>query len=334
MCTLCKKNVWTVANFLKLIDNEVLSKKDWSVHKMQAEQVKRENLQETNEVGNRARLLVKCPDKPGIVSVLSTFLLKYNANIIESSQYSSDPENGTFFIRLEYHCDQLPLKAKEMEQDFVEIADTYDMTYQFYYVNKRQRSAIFVSKELHCLLELLWEWQNGDLPTDIAVVISNHEEARAIVESYGIPFHYLPANKDIREEVEAQQIQLMEDYHVDVLILARYMQILTPNFVNHFTNRIINIHHSFLPAFIGANPYDRAFKRGVKLIGATSHYVTNDLDEGPIIEQDVERVDHRDDVATLKKIGRKIERRVLSKAVKWHLENRIIVEGNKTIVFH
>ncbi|QCR32665.1 formyltetrahydrofolate deformylase [Lysinibacillus sp. SGAir0095] len=301
---------------------------------MQAEQVKPESRQHGSRAENRARLLVKCPDKPGIVSVLSSFLLKYNANIIESNQYSNDPENGTFFIRLEYYCENLSIKAKEMEQEFIEIADHYEMTYHFHYLNNRQRSAIYVSKELHCLLELLWEWQNGDLETDIAVVISNHEEARSIVESYGIPFHYLPANKDIRREVEAKQIELMKEYNIDLLILARYMQILTPEFVNHFENRIINIHHSFLPAFIGANPYDRAYKRGVKLIGATSHYVTNDLDEGPIIEQDVERVDHRDDVQTLKKIGRKIERRVLSKAVKWHLENRIIVEGNKTIVFH
>ncbi|PYF07313.1 formyltetrahydrofolate deformylase [Ureibacillus chungkukjangi] len=301
---------------------------------MQVEQVKRENKQLGSRAENRARLLVKCPDKPGIVSVLSSFLWKHKANIIESSQYSSDPENGTFFIRIEYTCDKLLSKVQEMEQEFKQIADNYEMTYHFHYLSNRQRSAIYVSKELHCLLELLWEWQNGDLETDIAVVISNHEDARQIVESYGISFHYLPANKDIRKEVEAKQISLMEEYNVDLLILARYMQILTPEFVNHFENRIINIHHSFLPAFIGANPYDRAYKRGVKLIGATSHYVTNDLDEGPIIEQDVERVDHRDDVATLKKIGRKIERRVLAKAVKWHLENRIIVEGNKTIVFH
>lgn len=283
---------------------------------------------------NRARLLVKCPDKPGIVSVLSTFLFKYEANILESSQYSSDPENGTFFIRIEYNCENLPQKSLAMEKEFQDIADEFNMEFKFHYRNERQRTAIYVSKELHCLLELLWEWQNGDLDTDIAVVISNHEDARDIVESYGIPFYYLPANKDIRKEVEAQQIRLMEEYDVDLLILARYMQILTPEFVNHFDNRIINIHHSFLPAFIGANPYERAHKRGVKLIGATSHYVTNDLDEGPIIEQDVERVDHRDDAATLKKIGRQIERRVLAKAVKWHLENRIIVENNKTIVFH
>lgn len=301
---------------------------------MQVEQVKNVTKQQDLQYRNRARLLVKCPDKPGIVSVLSTFLYKHNANIIESSQYSSDPENGKFFIRLEYHCEHLYDKAQQMEKEFEQIARDYEMTYNFYYRNQRQRTAIYVSKELHCLLELLWEWQNGDLDTDIAVIISNHEEARSIAESYGIPFHFLPANKDIRKEVEAQQIQLMKEYKVDLLILARYMQILTPDFVDHFENRIINIHHSFLPAFIGANPYDRAHKRGVKLIGATSHYVTNDLDEGPIIEQDVERVDHRDDVATLKKIGRQIERRVLTKAVKWHLENRIIVEGNKTIIFH
>lgn len=299
---------------------------------MQGEQGKK--IENSDDLANKARLLVKCPDKPGIVSVLSTFLFKYQANIIESSQYSSDPEEGTFFIRIEFYSENLQQKSPLMEQEFIQIANEYEMNYQFYYLNRRQRSAIFVSKELHCLLELLWEWQNGDLETDIVAVISNHEDARPIVESYGIPFHYLPANKDIRLEVEAKQITLMEQYQVDLLILARYMQILTPDFVNYFENRIINIHHSFLPAFIGANPYDRAYKRGVKLIGATSHYVTNDLDEGPIIEQDVERVDHRDDVDTLKKIGRKIERRVLTKAVKWHLQNRIIVVNNKTIVFH
>lgn len=290
--------------------------------------------QQNKRLENQGRLLVKCPDKPGIVSVLSTFLHNHDSNIIESSQYSSDPENGIFFIRIEFHCENLLEKSSQIEKDFEGIAATHSMDYHFAYGNERKRSAIFVSKEPHCLMELLWEWQNGDLDTDIVVVISNHEGARHMVESLGIPFHYIPANKDIRKQVEAEQIRLMEAYNVDLLILARYMQILTPDFVSHFENRIINIHHSFLPAFIGAGPYERAFARGVKLIGATSHYVTNDLDEGPIIEQDVERVDHRDDVIDLKKIGRQIERRVLAKAVKWHLENRIIVEGNKTIVFH
>lgn len=297
-------------------------------------QIKTKSQQQKKQLENRGRLLVKCPDKPGIVSLLSTFLLAHDSNIIESSQYSSDPENGTFFIRIEYHCENLLEKSAQMEKDFEEIAASHAMDYKFSYRNERVRSAIFVSKEPHCLMELLWEWQNGDLDTDIVVVISNHEDARPMVEALAIPFHYIPANKDIRKQVEAEQIRLMEEYEVDLLILARYMQILTPDFVSHFENRIINIHHSFLPAFIGAGPYERAYERGVKLIGATSHYVTNNLDEGPIIEQDVERVDHRDDVIDLKKIGRQIERRVLAKAVKWHLEDRIIVEGNKTIVFH
>lgn len=283
---------------------------------------------------NRGRLLVKCPDQPGIVAVLSKFLFEHNSNIIESSQYSSDPENGTFFIRIEFHSEDLVRRSEQLEIDFKAIAEHYSMEYNFAYSSERKRSAIYVSKEPYCLMELLWEWQNGDLETDIAVVISNHEDARDMVEALGIPYHYIPANKDIRQQVEAEQIRLMEKYDIDLLILARYMQILTPNFVDHFPNQIINIHHSFLPAFIGARPYERAFGRGVKIIGATSHYVTNDLDEGPIIEQDIERVDHRDDIVALKKIGRQIERRVLARAVKWHLEDRIIVEDNKTIVFH
>lgn len=302
---------------------------------MQIDTQVRGSMQQRNtDLDNRGRLLVKCADKPGIVSVLSTFLHTHHSNIIESSQYSSNPENGTFFIRIAYHCDGLREKASQMEKDFEQIATVHNMEYSFHYLHERTRSAIFVSKEPHCLMELLWEWQNGDLETDIVVVISNHEDARPFVEALGIPYYYIPANKDIRKQVEAEQIRLMEEYNVDLLILARYMQILTPAFVDHFENRIINIHHSFLPAFIGAGPYERAYERGVKLIGATSHYVTNNLDEGPIIEQDVERVDHRDNVVELKKIGRTIERRVLAKAVKWHLENRIIVEGNKTIVFH
>lgn len=283
---------------------------------------------------NRGRLVVKCPDRPGIVASISKFLFDHDSNIIESSQYSSDPEGGKFFIRVEFHCGGLMEKRKQMEEDFKALATRFSMDYRFTYGNERKRTAIFVSNEPYCLMELLWEWQNGELETDIVVVISNHEKARAIVESLGIPFYYIPANKDIRKQVEESQMRLMEKYKVDLLILARYMQILTPSFVKQFPDQIINIHHSFLPAFIGARPYERAHNRGVKLIGATSHYVTNDLDEGPIIEQDIERVDHRDHVDKLKKIGRLVERRVLARAVKWHLEDRIIVQDNKTIVFH
>lgn len=286
------------------------------------------------EKENIGRLLVKCPNKRGIVAALSKFLFDHGADIIESSQYSSDDESNMFYIRFEYYCEDLLAKRERMENDFNKLAEEFLMDYDFTYKKNRKRSAIFVSKEIHCLLELLWEWQSGDLDTDIPLVISNHETAREIVEPLGIPYYYIPANKDIRKEVEAKQIELMEKYDIDVLILARYMQILTPDFVKRFPNKIINIHHSFLPAFIGARPYERAYERGVKLIGATSHYVTNDLDEGPIIEQDIERVDHRDNIPTLKKIGQQVERRVLARAVKWHLQDRIIVKDNKTIVFH
>lgn len=286
------------------------------------------------EKENIGRLLVKCPNKRGIVAALSKFLFDHGADIIESSQYSSDDESNMFYIRFEYYCEDLLEKREQMENDFNKLAEEFLMDYDFTYKKNRKRSAIFVSKEIHCLLELLWEWQSGDLDTDIPLVISNHETAREIVEPLGIPYYYIPANKEIRKEVEAKQIELMEKYDIDVLILARYMQILTPDFVKRFPNKIINIHHSFLPAFIGARPYERAYERGVKLIGATSHYVTNDLDEGPIIEQDIERVDHRDNIPTLKKIGQQVERRVLARAVKWHLQDRIIVKDNKTIVFH
>lgn len=279
------------------------------------------------------RLLVKCPDKPGIVAALSAFLYEHGADIMESTQFSSDDEPRMFYIRFEYFLEGLLDLRGQMESDFAALAAEFDMEVTFTYNEKPKRGAIFVSKEIHCLLELLWEWQSGDLDMDIPLVISNHEDAREVVEPLGIPFYYIPANKDIRAEVEAKQIALMKEYDIDVLILARYMQILTPNFVEQFPNQIINIHHSFLPAFIGAHPYERAYERGVKLIGATSHYVTNELDEGPIIDQDIERVDHRNNVASLKKIGQQVERRVLARAVKWHLQDRIIVMDNKTIVF-
>lgn len=289
---------------------------------------------QTHINSNLGRLLVKCPDGPGIVAAISKFLFDHNANITESSQYSSDPEGGEFFIRQEFICENLLEKRGAMEKNFEKLAADFSMDYQFTYGDEKKRTAIFVSNEPYCLMELLWEWQNGDLDTEIVVVISNHETSRDIVESLGIPFYYIPANKDIRKQVEEEQIRLMKKYNVDLLILARYMQILTPEFVSHFPDQIINIHHSFLPAFIGARPYERAYNRGVKLIGATSHYVTNDLDEGPIIEQDIERVDHRDHITDMKKIGRNVERRVLARAVKWHLEDRVIVHDNKTIVFH
>ncbi|SHH39286.1 formyltetrahydrofolate deformylase [Virgibacillus chiguensis] len=282
---------------------------------------------------NKARLLIKCPDQPGIVATVSDFLYRNGANIITSDQYTLNPDGGQFFMRIEFYCPQLGEKAEQIEQAFQPIGEQFAMNWQFVYVSQLKNVAIFVSNEPHCLMELLWEYQSGGLMANIALVISNHETARETVESLGIPFYYIPANKDIRKQVEERQLQLLKDYEVDVIVLARYMQILTSDFVKNYENRIINIHHSFLPAFVGAKPYERAYERGVKMIGATSHYVTNDLDEGPIIEQDIGRVDHRDNIAKMKKIGQAIERVVLSRAVKWHLEDRIIVYQNKTIVF-
>lgn len=295
----------------------------------------KQQLSQYQEINNdKARLLVSCPDQPGIVAAVSSFLFENGANIIESSQYTTDPEGGRFFLRIEFEAEGIREKIEQMKATFAAVAESFRMTWSMNLASELKRVAIFVSKELHCLNELLWEWQSGNLMAEIAAVISNHEDARETVESLNIPFLYLKANKDIRQEVEKQQLEWLEEYRADVIVLARYMQILTPDFVSAHPNKIINIHHSFLPAFIGANPYKRAYERGVKLIGATSHYVTNELDEGPIIEQDIERVDHRDNVEALKNIGRTIERSVLARAVKWHLEDRIIVHGNKTIVFN
>ncbi|AJO17752.1 formyltetrahydrofolate deformylase [Bacillus paralicheniformis] len=295
----------------------------------------KQQLSQYQEINNdKARLLVSCPDQPGIVAAVSSFLFENGANIIESSQYTTDPEGGRFFLRIEFEAEGIRKKIEQMKVTFATVAESFQMTWSMNLASELKRVAIFVSKELHCLHELLWEWQSGNLMAEIAAVISNHEDARETVESLNIPFLYMKANKDIREEVEKQQLKWLEEYRADVIVLARYMQILTPDFVSAHPNKIINIHHSFLPAFIGANPYKRAYERGVKLIGATSHYVTNELDEGPIIEQDIERVDHRDNVEALKNIGRTIERSVLARAVKWHLEDRIIVHGNKTIVFN
>ncbi|MFY4774990.1 formyltetrahydrofolate deformylase [Metabacillus sp. RGM 3146] len=282
---------------------------------------------------NRGRLLIKCPDQPGIVAAVSRFLFEHGANIMESGQYSTDPAGGTFTLRIEFDCPRLKEKLPNLHKDFTAIAERLSMEWQLNSVTELKKTAIFVSKEPHCLHEILWAWQSGEIMTDIALVISNHNDCREIAESLGIPFHHIPASKEVRKEAEERQLSLLKQHGIDLIILARYMQILTPNFVSSHPDQIINIHHSFLPAFVGARPYERAFERGVKLIGATSHYVTNDLDEGPIIEQGIERVTHHANVDELKRIGRSIERSVLARAVKWHLEDRVIVHENKTVVF-
>ena len=282
---------------------------------------------------DKGRLLISCPDQPGIVASVSDFLFKQGANILESNQYSTDSNGGAFFMRIEFECPELNKKETKLREGFLSIANKFKMKWDIIFNYHIKRTAIFVSKELHCLRELLWEWQSGDLMTEIPLVISNHEDAKEIVESMHIPFYYIPVSKETKKEAEEKQNELLDKHQIDLIVLARYMQILSPAFVKRFENKIINIHHSFLPAFMGAKPYERAFARGVKLIGATSHYVTDDLDEGPIIEQDIMRVNHQDNVQQLKKIGQSIERSVLSRAVNWHLQDRIIVQGNKTIVF-
>ncbi|TVY09757.1 formyltetrahydrofolate deformylase [Paenibacillus cremeus] len=282
---------------------------------------------------NRARMLVSCPDQPGIVAAVSRFLYEYGANIVQSDQYTMDPEGGLFFIRIEFDLEGLHERRDQLKADFAQVADKFQMQWSITRASRKKRLAIFVSKEDHALLELLWHWQSGDLDADIAMVISNHNDMRELVEPLGIPYYHIPVTSDTKAEAERQQMELVTGAQVDVVILARYMQIISPKFIEHYPNRIINIHHSFLPAFVGGKPYAQAYNRGVKIIGATAHYVTEELDGGPIIEQDVQRVSHRDNVEDLKRIGRHIERTVLARAVAWHVEDRVIVHQNKTVVF-
>jgi formyltetrahydrofolate deformylase len=287
-----------------------------------------------SEWTNRARMLISCPDQPGIVAAVSRFLHEHGANIVQSDQYTMDPEGGMFFIRIEFDLNELERRLDALELDFAQVvAAKFQMNWSISRADRMKRLAVFVSKEDHCMRELLWQWQAGDLNAEIAMVISNHQDMRALVESFGIPFYHVPVTSDTKDQAERQHLELIKD-KVDVIVLARYMQIISPQFITYFPNKIINIHHSFLPAFVGGKPYAQAYNRGVKIIGATAHYVTDELDGGPIIEQDVQRVSHRDNVDDLKRIGRHIERIVLARAVAWHAEDRILVHGNKTVVFN
>ena len=280
-----------------------------------------------------ARLLISCDDKPGIVATVSNFLYHHGANITALDQHSSDPENGTFLMRLEFQTPHLNTSQAILEQTFADnVARQYNMDWRISYAAQRKRTAILVSKQDHALLELLWRWSRGQLPIDITQVISNHADLATAVESFNVKFHHVPVTAGNKADAERSMLELLAD-DTDLVVLARYMQILSSDFVSHFPKQIINIHHSFLPAFIGADPYRRAAERGVKLIGATAHYVTEDLDEGPIIEQDVKRVSHRHDVDELKEFGRDIERNVLARAVRWHAEDRILLHQDRTVVF-
>lgn len=281
---------------------------------------------------NRAKLLISCPEKPGIISTVTNFLLEHKANIVHFDQHTTDPQAGIFFMRIEFDLEEFDYTYEKIEKDLHVLARDYALDWQLSSNERRKRMAIFVSKADHCLTELIWRWKSNEIPVDIPMVISNHADLKELVEGYGIPFYHIPLSQETKEEAEQKALELLKG-QVDFIVLARYMQILSPKFIFHYPKQIINIHHSFLPAFVGANPYVRAFNRGVKLIGATAHYVTNDLDEGPIIEQDVQRINHRYTAADLKTAGRHVEKRVLAEAVSWHVEDKVLVHGNKTIVF-
>ncbi|MEJ1090221.1 formyltetrahydrofolate deformylase [Microbacterium istanbulense] len=276
-----------------------------------------------------ARLLIACDDQPGIVAAVAGVLAEHGANIISLDQHSTDAEDGRFFQRTVIHLDGLAARRPALEASIGEVAERFGMDWSLHDVSRRKRVAIFVSKYDHCLMELLWRTQRGQLDIDITMVVSNHPDLAEAVRSFGVPFVHIPAGD--KAEMERRQLELLQG-NVDLVVLARYMQILTDDFIERIGAPVINIHHSFLPAFIGANPYARAKERGVKLIGATAHYATADLDEGPIIEQDVTRVNHADSAAELQSRGADVERLVLARAVQWHAEDRVIVHGRSTVI--
>ena len=279
-----------------------------------------------------ACLVVSCPDRPGIVAAVSTVLAELGANIVSSAQHSTDPENGTFFLRMVFHLGKLEDRVTEVEEKLGTVAARFEMTWRLALPWQRTRVVIFVSKEDHCLSDLLWRWQRNELEMDVVAVVSNHPDHAASVEALGIPFRHIPLTRETKPEAEQEAVRLFAG-KTDLVILARYMQILSPGFLTEIRAPVINIHHSFLPAFVGQNPYARAHERGVKLIGATAHYATADLDEGPIIEQDVHRVSHVHTAEDLTRVGRDVERVVLARAVLWHLEHRVLVHENRTVVF-
>ncbi|SFN80910.1 formyltetrahydrofolate deformylase [Geodermatophilus obscurus] len=282
----------------------------------------------TTDVG---RLVVRCPDRPGIVAVLSRLLADVGANITESQQHSSDPTGGTFTLRLEFVLPGLSQRRPQLEGALELLAAQWQLTWRLAEAARRPRLAVFVSRTDHVLQELLYRVRAGDLRADIAAVVSNHPDLEPVAVAAGVPFHHVPVTPATKAAAEARALELVGD--VDLVVLARYMQIVSADFCSRFPERLINIHHSFLPAFVGANPYQAAHDRGVKLIGATAHYVTPELDAGPIIEQEVARVDHRATVEDMRRVGRYVERQVLAQAVTWHVEDRVIVEGDRTIVF-
>jgi formyltetrahydrofolate deformylase len=279
-----------------------------------------------------ARLLVSCPDGPGIVAAVSRFLFEQGANIVSSDQYSTHPEHGTFFMRSAFYLPAIEADRATFEAAFAALAERFAMTWRISYAGDRRRVALMASRADHCLLDLLWRASRGELDMDVICVISNHEELRGAVESFGVRFIHIPVTRETKPQAEERALETLAG-SADLVVLARYMQILSASFLARVGCPVINIHHSFLPAFAGAEPYRHAYERGVKLIGATAHYVTEELDEGPIIEQDVVRVGHAYTVADLERVGRDVERMVLARAVRRQLDDRVLVHEGRTIVF-
>ena len=278
------------------------------------------------------RLIFNCPDQSGLISEVTGFIASHAGWITESAQHS-EQANNWFYSRIEILADSLPFDADELARRFQPIAQKFDMQWSVVDGQVRKKVALFVSHASHCLSDLLDRWRSDDLFCDISCVIGNHETLRRQVECCDIPFHHVPVDRQDKAPAFGRMLELVQNYRIDTIVLARYMQILPADFCQHYRNQVINIHHSFLPSFIGAKPYHQAFERGVKLIGATCHYVTRDLDEGPIIEQDIQRVDHSDNIEDLVRIGKDVEKQVLAKGLRYHLEDRIMVDGNKTIIF-
>jgi formyltetrahydrofolate deformylase len=281
---------------------------------------------------NTAILLSDCPDRKGIVASVGEFLYRHDAKILHADQHQ-DAERNLFFMRVEWDLASFDFDPADYSREFAPIAERFQMRWRLKLSFLPPRVALFVSKYDHCLVDLLYRHQSGELPCEIPLMVSNHPDAQRWADFYRVPLHIVPVEGGDKAAAERRQLQLLEEHRVDLVVLARYMQILSAGFVSQYPQRIINVHHSFLPAFSGARPYHRAFERGVKLIGASSHYVTADLDEGPIIEQDVIRVSHRDGLEDLLQKGRDLEKVVLSRAVRWHLDHRILVYERKTVVF-
>ncbi|MGK7891768.1 MAG: formyltetrahydrofolate deformylase [Leptolyngbyaceae cyanobacterium] len=278
-----------------------------------------------------ARLLFSCPDQQGLVAKLANFIYSNGGNIIHADHHT-DVAAGLFLTRLEWQLDGFNLPRHLIEPVFQAIAQPLEAQWQIHFSDEHPRIAIWVTKQDHCLLDLLWRHRAGELAAEIPLMISNHETLEPIAQQFGIDYHHIPISKETKATQETKQLELLKQYKIDLVILAKYMQIVSDTFLKQFAN-IINIHHSFLPAFAGANPYHRAHDRGVKIIGATAHYATQDLDEGPIIEQDVVRISHRDEVQDLIRKGKDLERMVLARAVRLHLQHRVLVYGNRTVVF-